>query len=380
MPDVEVIFMAGGGTGGHLYPGVAVADALLRRRPTIKPVFLGTIRTLDGRVVEEAGYQLVRQPVAPFPAGPRQWWSFLKGFRQSVRQVKALIRDMRPKAVLGLGGYAAAPAVYAARKTDLPCAVLNPDLIPGKANRRLSGWADAVFCQWDESHRYLPNAGVCKTTGCPIRSEFARADRAAGIERFGLDPDRRTILLTGASQGARTVNQAFVASLPQLAEFADAWQVLHLCGSDLEEETRGAYQQAQSPIPHKLVRFTPYMADAMAAADLVVCRAGASTLAELTAVGRPAVLLPYPYHKDQHQRRNAEMLSTAGAARIVTDTTHADETAGRLGPILVDLLSSPEGLGVMASTALRMGVPDAADRVADELFSLMGLDENDRTL
>jgi UDP-N-acetylglucosamine--N-acetylmuramyl-(pentapeptide) pyrophosphoryl-undecaprenol N-acetylglucosamine transferase len=263
--------------------------------------------------------------------------------------------------VLGLGGYAAGPAVVAARSLGIRTAILNPDAIPGRANRYLAKCADVVVLQWEQSQRHFPPNTDCRAFGCPIRKEFVTAERAEGCRQFELDPNRPTLLVTGASQGARTINRAMCHVWPEfVAQHAD-WQLLHLSGPRDEQESRAAY--AAADVPAHVLPFTHEMHLALAAADIVVSRAGASTLAELTVLGKPSILLPYPYHRDRHQHANAQVLVDAGAAIVLEDQL---DPAANAGPLL-EALSRLADAGVrepMARAARGLARPNAAHDVA----------------
>lgn len=353
---------AGGGTGGHLYPGLAVAAALRRRAPDARITFFTTARPLDRQLLAPTGYQQVEQSVRPLTFHPlrlpRFWWAW----RKSVSAARTFLRQERPRAVLGLGGYAAGPPVVAARALGIRAAILNPDAIPGRANRHLSRHADLVVLQWDASRQYFRPGAPCATLGCPIRAEFAvELGVAESRAAFGLDPARPTLLVTGASQGARTVNEALLRAWPAFHARHPEWQILHLTGAADEAEVRAAYAAAGSPATVRA--FADQMWLALAAADVVISRAGASTLAELTAVGRPSILLPYPYHRDRHQHANAEVLAAGGAALVLED---------RLSPLAneVPLREAMERLvdehmrAQMSAAARALGRRDAAEVVA----------------
>jgi UDP-N-acetylglucosamine--N-acetylmuramyl-(pentapeptide) pyrophosphoryl-undecaprenol N-acetylglucosamine transferase len=252
--------------------------------------------------------------------------------------------------------------VVAARSLGIRTGILNPDAIPGRANRYLARRADLVALQWDTSRAQFPERTNCQTLGCPIRAGFAAADREEGLRRFGLAADRPVLLVTGASQGARTVNRVTQLVWPQFFREHPDWQLLHLSGPLDEEETRAAY--AAASVPAKVLAFTHEMSLALAAADAVVSRAGASTLAELTALGLPAVLLPYPYHRDRHQHANAQVLVDAGAAMLVEDRLAPTEN---LPPVLaaVERLADPAIRRKMGQAARQLGRPGAAARVAE---------------
>jgi len=378
--------LAGGGTGGHLFPGIAVAESLRRADPNAQITFFTTRRPLDQEVLSRTPYQQVAQPVQPFTLRPWRWLRFLQCWRHSVRAARHYLAKHHPQAVLGLGGYAAGPAVVAAVEFGIPTGLLNPDAIPGRANRYLARRVDVVILQWETSRAYFPETVTCYTLGCPIRPEFSNAvDPGAARQHFGLAPDRPVVLVTGASQGARNINQAVVRAWPEFLKSYPHWQLLHLTGPANHAEVLAAYAAAGLPVLDaaggtelqgyaqcgrdareptiRAIPFTQEMHLALAAADIAIARAGASTLAELTAVGRPAILLPYPYHRDQHQLANAKVLAEAGAALIVEDRKCAEANWPRLLAALKEL--SEEGRRCeMAAAARRLGRPDAAEQVA----------------
>lgn len=358
---------AGGGTGGHLYPSLAIIRELRQLEPHAAISFFCTDRPIDRTVLGGAGIEAVPQTVRPFSTKPWRWPAFLLAWRGAIRQCLGRFRERRPCVVVGAGGYGSDPPVRAAMKLGIPTAILNPDFVPGKANVRLGPRVTRIFAQWEGTRTYFEDAPGFRAWGCPIRREFSSAKREDGVARFGLDPERRTLLVTGASQGARTINDAMIALADELAR-ADGWQVLHLSGSADEERVRRAYQQAG--VRATVLAYTDRMPEAMAASDLAVSRAGASTLAELTAVGLPSILLPYPYHKDQHQRRNAEVLERAGAARIIDDRINTEANVAALQPVLTRALADPAQLATMKAAAIRLGQPESAKRIAKELIVL----------
>jgi UDP-N-acetylglucosamine--N-acetylmuramyl-(pentapeptide) pyrophosphoryl-undecaprenol N-acetylglucosamine transferase len=352
---------AGGGTGGHLFPGLAVAHALRRLEPDARITFFTTTRSLDLQLLAPTDYEQIEQPVQPFTLHPLRLAGFWRGWRQSVQMAKRFLRERGVKAVLGLGGYAAGPAVVAAKKLGLRTAILNPDAIPGRANRHLARHTDLVVLQWDVSRRYFPPATNAQVLGCPIRADFTAADAAAGRKQFGLDANRPVLLVTGASQGARTVNQTLARVWPVFQRAHPEWQLLHLSGPADEAEMRAAYAAAGAPA--QVVSFTHEMWLALAAAELVISRAGASTLAELSVLGKPAILLPYPYHRDRHQHANARVLVDAGAAILIDDRCVAEQNEPDVLAALGEL-ADPARRGRMATAAAALGRPAAAGDVA----------------
>jgi len=372
---------AGGGTGGHLFPALAVVEALRSRGGTIDVTFFCSERAIDGEILGRAGVEAVAQRVQPFSGRPWRWPAFLKRWRQSVLACRRAFGRRRPALVVGAGGYASAPPVAAALRLGVPTFLLNPDALPGRANRHLAarGKLAGIFVQWPVTRDYLPPAVPVHVTGCPVRRAFlSLTGRLAGLDSadpqaveavseirrsFGLEPRRRTLLVTGASQGARTVNEAMIQLAGAVA--AAQWQVLHLSGpADRERVTQG-YARARTAAV--VLPFTERIEEAMAACDLIVSRAGASTLAEILAAGKPALLLPYPFHRDRHQRHNAAVLVEAGAAVMLDDLKDPDANAGRMGPVLTGLMTADGQRAIMARAARGLARPQAADQIADRL-------------
>jgi UDP-N-acetylglucosamine--N-acetylmuramyl-(pentapeptide) pyrophosphoryl-undecaprenol N-acetylglucosamine transferase len=243
-------------------------------------------------------------------------------------------------------------------------ALLNPDAVPGKANRFLARRAEAIFAQFESTAACFPPRlrGRIRAVGCPIRGEFLRPDRQAGIRELHLRPDRRTLLVCGGSSGARSVNDALLAIAPDLDAAGESWQVLHVTG---EGKARAANLEGKvRRLAVRSVEYCQRMDLALAAADLVLCRAGASTIAELCAVGAAAVILPYPYHRDQHQRLNAEALEKAGAAVVVEDRIDPAANAASLRQALLPLLADTARLDAMRRASAALGKPRAAEEVA----------------
>ena len=360
------ILLAGGGTGGHLYPGISVAIALKIIWPEVRPLFLVTEREIDEVILKPTGFEFRPQPIVPPVKSISGLLAFWKSWRQTKDLVRGVLKERNVKAVLGLGGYAAGVAVKLSAEQGIPAAVVNPDVIPGKANQYLMKYSQAVCCQFEETREHVSaaNQDRLKMTGCPIRPEIAALPaRADAARRLGLDPDRPTLMITGASLGAQTVNEAVLATLPKLkaGKEMEGWQVLHLAGRDHGTVVKAAY--IQNGIGATVVDFTPEMADVWAVADLAICRSGASSCAELTACGVPSILMPYPYHKDMHQRANAKVLEAGGAALILDDEKDAQKNSAKLIPML-GLLRDLDRRKQMADAAKKLGKPDAAEQVA----------------
>jgi UDP-N-acetylglucosamine--N-acetylmuramyl-(pentapeptide) pyrophosphoryl-undecaprenol N-acetylglucosamine transferase len=376
MSEGGVILLAGGGSGGHLYPGIAVAQALTRIEPALQMLFLCTDRSIDKTILAPTGFEFIQQPILPPRRSVGGLIRFWRSWRATHELVDKVLRQRKPRAVLGLGGYAAGVAVKYSSKARVPAAILNPDVIPGKANQYLLEYVSRVCCQFDATREHVSSSHQPKlrTTGCPIRLDMLSPPvRAEAAGRLGLDPIRSTLVVTGASQGAVTVNEAVIETLRRLIagnpRALQGWQLLHLAGTDHGEAVRAGYRAIG--LEARVIDFTPDMADVWAVADLVVSRAGASTCAELSAVGIASVLMPYPFHKDQHQAYNADVFVRAGAAVKLADQRDAKKNADALEPLLQSLIHDEPRRREMARAARGLARPDAADAVARTVIEMV---------
>ena len=375
MGDSNLILMAGGGTGGHLFPGIAVAEALRTLMPDAQPLFLCTQKEIDRIILEPTGFEFIPQPIVPLVYSIGGLLRFSKCWRETKDVVRGVLRGRRPVAALGLGGYAAGVAIPEAARQKIPCALVNPDVIPGKANQFLLKRVKAVCCQFASTANYVAASerSKIKLTGCPIRSDILKLPpREEAAKRLSLDPRLLTLAVTGASLGAKTVNEAVLAMFEGVG--LRGWQVLHLSGREHADAVRAGYRELAergTPVAARVIDFTPEMADVWAVSDLAVSRAGASSCAELTACGVPSILLPYPYHKDMHQRLNARVLADAGAAVLVDDEKDRRKNAEKLRPVLETLLYDADKRLAMAQAARNLGQPRAAENVARVLIEMI---------
>ena len=369
----RVVLFAGGGTGGHVFPALATARALKKLDDDLEPVFVGVADRLEAQLVPAAGFQLhtISTPMIPRRLSPRLF-TIPAALRRSVAHVAEIIEQQQPVAAVTFGGYVSFPLARAAARAQLPLAIHEQNAVPGLANRVASRWADKIAISVPGSASRFRRPERCVVTGNPVRDEIAgldrQAQRAAARENFELHPDRRTLLIFGGSQGARTLNRAIVDA-HHLWGDTDL-QVLHATGRSAYEETATAWAKARETDrgPRvKLVDFIDSMADAYAAADLVVCRAGATSIAELTTLGIPSVLVPYPHATRDHQTENAMALARAGGARVIEDDALDGHT---LVKVCRPLLDDDEELAVLAEGSRAFGRPDAAANVARLISTL----------
>jgi len=377
MERYQFIF-AGGGSGGHLYPGLAVAEALETLESRAQILFLVTQRAIDEKIMSARKWEFLAQPIEPIPNKVIKLWDFCQRWRNSTSLCRKLLREREAVGVLGLGGFASGPMLRMAARADVPIGMLNPDMVPGKANRFSQKYADKIFLQWDESREFFgKNARRCITSGCPIRLSFAKegvdeSQQKAVFEDLGLETGRPFLLVMAGSQGGRNVNEAFFEGLRAdgtLRNLLSTWQICHLSGVDDEKRLREGYQKYRD-LKIVVRAFTDKMEILLRQASLVLGRAGASSLAELTAVGVGSILMPYPYHKDDHQMKNAQVLAQAGAALIVRDERDTAKTMPALRQTLCKCLTDKTLLKNMSQAAKKLGKPDAAIRVAQELLAM----------
>ena len=358
------ILLAGGGTGGHLYPGLAVAEALRRIEPDADIAFSCTRRPIDRKVLTGSGYSFVEIDARPFSMRPWTWPGFLVSLARSGIQARRRLREYCPDVVVGLGGYGSYAAARIGQKYGVATVLLNPDIVVGRANRRLGRWVNLAFCQFQET--VADFAGRGRLTGCPVRPSLFGATRAEGVAEFGLDPANRTLLVTGASLGARTVNVAILAILKDRG-LPQGWQVLHLTGHGEYEAVAKAYR-GLAGVSAVVRPYAERMGLAYAASDLVVARAGASTVAEILAVGLPAIFLPYPYHRDQHQMKQARAVESLGAAVVVEDRPGDPATWRDLAQALSGVVTDASRLAGLAEKARSVGRPSAAEDIAKQIL------------
>ena len=356
------IVIAGGGTGGHLYPGVAVAREVLSRRPDAVVSFAGTAAGIEARVIPRE-----RLPLDLIRSGGLKGKDALGRLRglgllplSALDAWRVLLRR-KPSLVIGVGGYSSGPMVLLAALRRIPTLVLEQNAVPGLTNRLLAPFVDAAAVTYEESLPYFRGKGF--VAGNPVRSEFLRIAQSGN--RTGSAAAK--VLVFGGSQGAHAINVAMVAAAPKLAAAGERCELVHQTGERDLAMVREAFRNAG--LQARLEPFFYEMDREMSGADLLVCRAGATTLAELTAAGRPAILIPLPTATDDHQRRNAEVLRRAGAVDVIDQ---GDLTGDALAARILALVADPARRSVMAAAARRAARPEAAARIALRALALAG--------
>jgi UDP-N-acetylglucosamine--N-acetylmuramyl-(pentapeptide) pyrophosphoryl-undecaprenol N-acetylglucosamine transferase len=361
-----VILIAGGGTGGHVFPAVAVAEAAASLAD-IDVVFCGTDRGIEARVVPARGWRLERLVVEPMKGGgaTRAVRGAFVAARATLHAL-ALVRRVRPRAVLSVGGYASGPATLAAALLGVPVAILEPNSVPGLANRLLAPIARRAYVGWDEA-AWAFRRSTIRSFGVPLRPGFAARPYAPR--------DVPRVLVMGGSQGASVLNERVPEAIGALSRRrARALDVVHQTGAGRDAPVREAYARA-GVVGVTVVSFIDDVAQAIADADLIVARAGAGTIAEITAVGRPALLVPFPHAADDHQARNAEALERIGAAVCLRQDR---ATVERLASEIDRLLGDTAIRAAMARAAASSGRPDAAHQIGADLLALAAIPQRTR--
>lgn len=360
------IVVAGGGTGGHLFPGIAVAEEIKKREASAEVLFVGTTHGIEATLVPREGYP-IRFLRAEGVAGKSLLRKISGGVKTlvSIYDSYKLLRNFRPQAIIGVGGYASFSTVFTGWLMSIPTVIMEQNSVPGLANTLLGKVADAICATYHESISFFP---IHKTfiTGNPIRMNILSADREGAYELFGLKKDKFTVFVFGGSSGARTINNAVCDAFNHLADLREDIQFLHQTGRSDYELVRETYRKLG--FNGTVTAFIHQMPEAYAAADLVISRAGATTLAELTAVGKPAILIPYPYAAGEHQKMNAAKLSDLGAARMIPDRELTGELLARS---LKAMYADKGAMSEMLKISRSLGKPDATQRVVDVVMSLL---------
>jgi UDP-N-acetylglucosamine--N-acetylmuramyl-(pentapeptide) pyrophosphoryl-undecaprenol N-acetylglucosamine transferase len=355
------IIIAGGGTGGHLFPGIAIAEEVKKRNRDNQVLFVGTDRGIEKRVLPGLGYDLATIDVAGIKGkGLIDKIGAITKLPRSFMQSGRIIRSFGPDLVLGVGGYASGPVVLIAHLLGLKTAIAEQNAFPGITNRILGHFVDEVFVTFPESANRFPR-GKTLYTGNPIRAAFM-SEPASPAE-----PDRKfNLLIFGGSQGARAINQAALAALDKLEEIREALHIIHQTGAQELEAVSNAYRNRG--FDAEVHTFIMDMPKVYGKANLLVCRAGATSIAEMTASGRASVLIPYPFAANDHQTKNAEVLVRAGAAEMLPE---AELTGEKLAETILALYRDPVRIGRMEERSRQLARREAAAQIVDECVSLI---------
>ncbi len=352
------VLIAAGGTGGHIFPGIALARAFLRRDPQAVIHFVGTERGLERKLVPAAGFELTLIPAGALNnVSWKQRGQTLLALPAGLWQAWRLVGRLTPDIAIGVGGYASGPAMLAAIVRGVPTLVVEVNVLPGLTNRLLARFVTRAAVAYRETAAYFGSTAVL--TGTPVRPEFTQ------ITPKPPGTPRGRVLVFGGSQGAQAINRALVEAAPHLAVRPGLY-VVHQTGERDVAMVRAAY--AAAGLQSEVHPFIHQMAEAMAAADVVICRAGAATIAEVAAAGRAAIFIPFPQAANDHQRKNAEAFARAGAGEVMLQ---AELTGAKLAHRVLKLLDEPERLARMEAAARSLAVPDAAERAVEVAYQIL---------
>jgi len=362
-------FFAGGGTGGHIYPAIAVAEQIKKIEPTAKIHFFCSTRNIDSQILTQTSFEYTKLPARGFSFRPGRFIDFFTSFLKSCRMAKKAIAESNDSIVIGVGGFVAAPVCWAARKLKVPIFLMSIDIIPGRANKMIGHFADEIFVQFEETKQYFgKKQSKIHVVGCPLRSGFNNPEPNKAMKDLGLDENKKILLITGASSGSENINKAVCSLLDKLNTFANDWQIVHLTGAANYEKVSQKHVGAK--INHKVLEYFDDMPNLLAAADLVVGRSGAVSVAEYAAAAVPSICIPYPHHKDRHQYLNAGKLVEAGAAVIVDDLPDEKDRAEWLWEELQELMKNEKQRRQMKIKCRTIAKLAAADRIAERLLKM----------
>ncbi len=355
------VLIACGGTGGHLFPGIAVAEVLKARGHDV--TLLISEKKIDS--IAASGHKELRFEKMPFLAMPKPWspkmLSFLIGLWQGMKQCRKIIRDHQVNVVLGMGGFTSFAPLYAGRKEGCRTLIHESNAIPGKANRLNARYADIVLCGLETCQAHFPKHGDVRSVGTPIRNSMRQSNNEKPHDFFRLDPQKKTLLVMGGSQGARGVNRVVGMALEQFEKMGI--QLLHIAGPTDYEEVRDVYAKHPMLTQH-VAAFCHRMEMAYHVADLAIARSGASSMSELAYFGVPSLLVPYPFAAEDHQTRNAEIFHESGAALMLKEK---DLNADVLANTVRSILSETQKADAMKRAASQMAVRNSAEKIAEIL-------------
>lgn len=362
----QKFIISGGGTGGHIFPAISIANALRKKRPDAEFLFVGAEGRMEMEKVPNAGYKIVGLPVSGFVRG-----NILKNFKVVARLVKSLwmarkvVKDFAPDVAVGVGGYASGPTLYMAHRLGVPTVLQEQNSYAGVTNKLLAKKAAKICVAYENMDRFFPKEKTI-LTGNPVRQDFLEVAPKApeAYDFFHFDPSKKTLLIVGGSLGARTINQSVIGGLQKLKE--SGIQVLWQTGKYYFEDAKKAYEPFDSD-DIVVTDFVKRMDFAYSVADLVVSRAGASSISELCLLGKPTILVPSPNVAEDHQTKNALALSSKNAAVMVADKDAKDQLVDEALRLIMD----EEKLNLLGQNAKSMAQLDSADRIADEILKLI---------
>jgi len=359
------VILSCGGTGGHIYPAIAIADKIKEKMPEAEILFIGTRRGMENRIVPEAGYRIEGIDASGFNRkNIMANVETLKNLREGSKEANEIIKEFKPDVVVGTGGYVTGTVLTVAHRRSIPCFIHEQNAIPGMANRLISEYANGVFISFEGTGSRFRHSNRVFYTGNPVRSDFKELVKAECRKKLGIAEDEIMVLATGGSLGAAVLNREIVQLVQELTN--PKIKVFFVSGKRYYEEIKAQCVGKQVT----LIDYADNMPELITAADLVVSRAGAIAVSEITASGKPSVLVPSPNVTNNHQFYNAKTIADEGAALLIEEKNLV-EGEGVLATEILSLLAKPETLESMAENAARIGKTDAADAIYDKLLELL---------
>jgi len=355
------IIFAGGGTGGHLIAGLSIAQKISSRLPGANIIFFGTSKKGESEYIGESGYEFKQIKACKFTSFISLPAFIIVSLIGVIYSLINIIR-IKPDMIIGLGGYGSALPVVAAYIAGVPIVLIEQNVIPGRANLIMARWADAVLCHWESTKKRFKKMHSVSVTGIPIRMDVVANESEIGKNPFGLTSQGKTLLVMGGSQGAQAINKVILQSIPKLKDLIPELQIIHLTGKEGYKEAKDVYDNLG--ISSFVSEFSNDIGIAYKLSDLVICRAGANTIAEISAVGIPAILIPYPYATDNHQYWNAYELAKIGGAMIIKQDELKPE---KLTELVSNLFRNDEELDNMKKINKSLSKPFAAEHVVDKI-------------
>lgn len=361
------IIISGGGTGGHIFPALSIADAIKAKQPDAKILFVGADNRMEMQRVPDAGYDIVGLPIAGFDRK-----NLLKNFKvlwkifKSQRKARKVIKEFAPQAAVGVGGYASGPTLKMAASMDIPTLIQEQNSYAGVTNKILSKRAKMICVAYDGMERFFPKEKI-KLTGNPVRKNLLemRANRKEAMKAMNLDENRKCVLIVGGSLGARSINEGIIANIEKIRANKDI-QFIWQTGKLYFEEMKKRAAEAGKPENLTITDFVSNMGNALGAADLVVSRAGAGSISEFALLGKAVILVPSPNVSEDHQTKNAMALVDKDAAIYVADANVKEELIDKA----VETVNDGMKIALLEANIVKMGKPDAASEIADEVLKL----------
>lgn len=365
------VILSGGGTGGHIYPAVSIAKEIKNRYKDVEILFIGTEKGLESSIVPKEGFTLRTIKVRGFA----RKLSFenviaVKESFSSLFAVMKIMRSFRPDIVIGTGGYVCGSVLLAAALLGIPTVIHEQNAFPGVTNKILSRLVDVVALNFPEAANYFPKNNKTIVTGNPIRGDILRVTKEAGLREFGFTPDLPVVFAVGGSRGAKKLNESVLPIAKQCIK-GKTFQLLHMTGETQYEIIKDCYINEGIPLDTGYLKVVPYLYNmpyALAASDIIISRCGASTLSEITALGKPSILIPFPYATGNHQEYNARALEKNGAAVVILERDLKDDI---LYSEVMNMLASPERTRKMAEKSRKLARTDAARLIVDKASELV---------